>query len=539
MRVAEEYDYVIAGGGTAGCVLAARLSEDPSVSVLLIEAGRADRNPLIHAPAGFAKLTSGPFDWGLSTEPQKHAEGRRIPYAQGKVLGGGGSINAQVFTRGTPADYDGWAQRHGAEGWSFADVLPSFRKAERNARLSGPLHGSEGPAGVSDQVNPHPLSLAFVRAGQEMGLPYNSDFNGERQVGVGIYQSTTWNARRASAAVAYLAPARGRRNLTVLPRACAVRLRFTGRRAIGVDVVQRDAVRPVTARREVIVSAGAIGSPKLLQLSGVGDPEHLKSIGIDVVVPSPGVGRNLQDHCDLDIIYTLKRKSGLDRLARVGPASAWAVARYLMTRTGPLASTVVEAGAFTHGDPDDPEPNLQFHFLPAAGVEAGVRGVKPGFGVTINSYFLRPESRGTVLAASSDPRVAPRIDPNYLATERDVAMSVEGVRQSRELMSQSSMAREIAAEHIGDDIPLRTSDDYIRFVRAFGRTSYHPVGTCAMGSGGDAVLDPQLRVRGAFGLRVVDASVMPAIVSSNTQFPTIMIAERAAELIRSGTEAGI
>jgi choline dehydrogenase len=531
MTVPDEFDYVVVGGGTAGCVLAARLSAGRDVSVLLLEAGRGDRNPLIHVPAGFARLTAGPFEWGFVSEPQEHCEGRRIPLAQGKVIGGGGSINAQVFTRGTPADYDAWANTYGCAGWSAADVKSYFLRSEGNQRLSAPDHGVDGPLGVSDQADPHPLTRAFVKAGQEFGLPYNSDFNGASQFGVGYYQTTTRGGRRCSAAVGYLAPARSRPNLTVLSRTHVARIRLEGKRAVGVDAIVDGGIRRIHARAEVILSAGAYNSPKLLMLSGIGDPGDLAEVGVEVRHALEGVGRNLHDHCDLDIVYELREYQSMDRLNRMRPATASAGLEYLLFRKGPLASTVVEGGAFTIGDPAQESPDLQFHFLPAAGVEAGIAGVRPGYGVTLNSYFTRPRSRGTVRLRSSDPLVPPRIDPNYLESDYDVEMSVEGVRQSREIMAQPSMARQIRAEHLASGAVLHTKDDYVSFVRRYGRTSYHPVGTCAMGVGDDSVVGLDLKVHGLEGLRVVDSSVMPRIVSSNTQAATVMIAEKGSDLV--------
>ena len=534
MQRPDEFDFIIAGGGTAGCVLAGRLSEDPQVRVLLVEAGRRDNHPLIHVPAGFAKLTAGPYDWGFSSVPQDHCDGRVIPLAQGKVIGGGGSINAQVFTRGARADYDNWAVAFGCDGWSAKEVEKYFIGSEGNVRLSAPYHGTDGPLGVSDLANPHPLTQAFVKAGQEYGLPYNSDFNGADQYGVGYYQTTTLNGRRCSAAVAYLKPARKRPNLTVLTGTHVARVTLDGTRASGLDLVVGDGrTRRVRATREVIVAAGAYNSPKLLQLSGIGDPGELKRVGVEVRHPLPGVGRNLHDHCDLDIIYELNEYQSMDRFERVRPATAKAGLEYLAFRKGPLASTVVEGGAFSYGNPDDATPDLQFHFLPAAGVEAGVGGVRTGYGVTLNSYFVRPRSRGSVRLRSRNPLDAPLIDPNFLADDYDVERSIDGVRQSREIMAQPSMARHIKSEHLAGGADLRTRDDYVRFVRAYGRTSYHPVGSCAMGVRDASVVSPTLEVYGLSGLRVVDASVMPQIVSSNTQAPTVMIAEKASELIRA------
>ena len=525
------FDYIIAGGGSAGCVLAGRLSEDPTVRVLLLEAGRDDRHPFIHVPAGFAKLTAGPFQWGYSSVPQKHGNGRRIPLAQGRVVGGGGSINAQVFTRGVDNDYDGWANDFGAEGWSAKEVREYFVRSEGNSRLSAPYHGTTGPLGVSDLKNPHALSAAFVKAGQEFGLPYNSDFNGAEQHGVGFYQTTTKDGRRCSAAVAYLRPARNRKNLTVLSKATATRVIVKNGRAVGLEASHQGTAKTYTANREVIVAGGAFGSPKLLQLSGIGDPADLAAAGIDTVHALAGVGKNLQDHCDLDMVYELNDFHSLDRLNLIRPATAIAGLEYLAFRSGPLASTVVEAGAFSYANKDEKTPDLQFHFLPAAGVEAGISAVRPGYGATLNSYFVRPRSRGTVRVASADPNEAPLIDPNFLADDYDLEMAIVGVQQSREIMEQSSMARYVKKEHIGDGSRVKTRDEYVNFVRNFGRTSYHPVGTCAMGTGDEAVVDPRLSVHGLEGLRVVDSSIMPRIVSSNTQAPTIMIAEKAADMI--------
>jgi len=527
----EIFDYVIAGGGTAGCVLAGRLSEDPSVRVLLLEAGHSDRHPFIHVPAGFAKLTSGPYEWGFISEPQKHCNGRRIPLAQGKVLGGGGSINAQVFTRGVSQDYDDWSAVHGCKGWSSDEVRPFFVRSEGNERLAGPLHGTDGPLSVSDLASPHPLSQAFVRAGQEYGLPYNSDFNGNEQLGIGYYQTTTRHGRRCSTSVAYVQPARKRRNLIVRTDVMVKRVVLDGTRATGVETIEKGQLQTYRATREVIVSSGAFGSPKILQMSGIGDPADLAAAGIETSHALPGVGKNLQDHCDLDIIYELRDYHSMDRLALPRAATAIALLQYATFRSGPLASTLVEAGGFSFGNRNEVTPDLQFHFLPAAGVEAGIAAVRPGYGATLNSYFLRPRSRGTLRVASADPSVAPLADPNYLADDYDVEMAVEGVRQSRELMGQPSMAAYVKAEHMAGGEAVVTKDDYVRFVRAFGRTAYHPVGTCAMGVSDAAVVSPLLKVYGLEGLRVVDSSIMPQLVSSNTQAATVMIAEKASAMI--------
>ena len=525
------YDYVIAGGGTGGSVLAGRLSEDPSVRVLLLEAGRSDRHPFIHMPAGFPRLKGGPYQWAYRSVPQKFSNGRHIPLPQGRGLGGGGSINSQVFTRGVAADYDGWAIDFGCEGWSAGEVRKYFVRSEANSRLSGPHHGTQGPLGVSDLRRPHTLSAAFVQAGQEFGLPYNSDFNGAQQLGVGFYQTTTKNGRRCSAAVAYLKPARKRPNLTVRVNVTVSKVVIKNGRAIGIQAIEGGVARTYSARREVIVASGAFGSPKLLQLSGIGDPADLAAAGIDVLHALPGVGKNLQDHLDLDIIYELTDDHSLDRFNRVRPATALAGLEYLAFRSGPFASNLVEAGGFSYANTDELTPDLQFHFLPAARSEPGLTSLQPGFGATLNSYFLRPRSRGTVRVASSDPAIPPLIDPNFLADDYDLEMTIAGVHQSRQIMGQASMATFIKKEHIGDGSRVTTRDEYVNFVRSYGRTSYHPVGTCAMGTTDDSVVSPRLKVYGLEGLRVVDSSIMPRLISANTQAPTIMIAEKAVDMI--------
>jgi len=525
------FDYIVAGGGTAGSVLAARLSEDPSVSVLLIEAGKNDSHPLIHVPIGFAKLTAGPFQWGYVSQPQKHAKNRQIPLAQGRVLGGGGSINAQVFTRGAREDYDNWENKYGATGWGSDQMMYYFIKSEDNERLSGKYHGNGGPLGVSDLVNPHPMTKAWVQAGQQMGLPYNADFNGESQYGIGYYQTTTRGSRRCSASVGYLKPARNRPNLKIITQGHVKKILIQNKRATGLEVIIKNQVYTFQTKREIIVAAGAYGSPKLLQLSGIGDPQDLRAAGVELVHSLVGVGKNLQDHCDLDIIYSIKDYISLDRLAKPRFHTIKAGAEYVFFKKGPLASTAVEGGMFSYSNKNEKTPNLQFHFLPAAGIEAGVVGAKPGYGVTLNVYLVRPESRGSMRIASSDPKQAPLIDPNYLATEYDLEATVEGLRQMREIMGQPAMAKHVTAEHLAGNSELTNKDSYIEFARNFGRTSYHPVGTCAMGNSDQSVVDANLKVYGIEGLRVADSSIMPAINSSNTQAPTVAIAEKAADLI--------
>ena len=523
------YDYVIVGAGTAGCALAARLSEDAGSRVLLIEAGPADTNPYIHMPVGFYKMTSGGLTWGYRTAPQRHANNREIPYAQGRVLGGGSSINAQVFTRGCPEDYDHWANDLGCPGWSFKDVLPYFLRMEDNDTLGGAYHGIGGPLGVTSP-RAQPLTRAFVQACQQFGMPYNPDFNGPRQEGASAYQTTNRNARRCSAAVAYLRPALGRPNLTVERQATVLRVVVEGGRAAGVEWVKRGERAVVRADAGVIVTAGAIGSPKLMLLSGIGPADDIRSHGISVVADLPGVGRNLHDHFGVDIVHELRGPFSLDKYNKLH-WKTWAGLEYLLFRTGPVASTIVEGGAFWYAEKDAPTPDLQFHFLVGAGVEAGVPSIASGSGSTLNSYTLRPKSRGTVTLRSADPADAPIIDPNFLADPYDLRISIEGVRQSREIMRQPALQRYVKREHFpGEDV--KSTAELEAYVRQYGRTSYHPVGTCKMGTDAMAVVDSELRVHGIDNLRICDSSIMPQLISSNSNAPTLMIAEKAADIIR-------
>lgn len=528
--MADGFDYVIVGAGSAGCVLAARLTENPATRVCLIEAGGRDTNPLIHMPVGFAKMTTGPMTWGLTTAPQKHANNREIPYAQARVLGGGSSINAQVFTRGHPSDYDRWVTE-GAIGWGFDAVRKYFLRSEGNTILSGGWHGTDGPLGVSNVPDPQRTTRAFVQSCQELGIPYNPDFNGPVQEGVGVYQTTTKNARRCSAAVGYLRPALGRPNLTLVTGALVHRITFESRRAVGVEYAVNGQVTVARADSEVIVTSGAIGSPKLMMLSGVGPAAHLAAQGIKVIHDLPGVGQNLTDHFGIDIVGELKAHDSLDKYNK--PLWAlWAGIQYTLFKSGPITSNVVEGGAFWYADKTAPCPDLQFHFLAGAGAEAGVPSVPRGSsGVTLNSYTLRPKSRGSVTLRSSDPAALPIVDPNFLADPDDLRISVEGIRISREIFGQPSLQKYLRTVCFPDG-NVRTQADHEAFARQYGRTSYHPVGTCRMGQGADAVVDPTLRVHGLDGLRICDSSVMPSLVGSNTNAPTIMIGEKAADLIR-------
>jgi choline dehydrogenase len=522
-------DYIIVGGGSAGCILAARLSEDRTTRVLLLEAGPPDRNPYIHIPVGFFKMTAGPLTWGLRTCPQDHAMNREIPYAQARVLGGGSSINAQVYTRGCPQDYDGWERDFGCHGWSYRDVLPYFVRCEDNDTFAGPGHGTGGPQGVSSHVHPHRLARAFVQSCQQYGMPLNQDFNGDRQEGAGTYQTTTRAARRCSTAVGYLAPARGRPNLAVRTGAFVTRIVVERGRATGVEIREDGRATVLRAEREVIVAAGAIGSPRLMMLSGLGPADELGSVGITVQADLPGVGRNFHDHFGIDIVAELNGPYSLDKYAR-RHWMLWAGLEYALFRKGPATSNLVEAGAFWYADRQQASPDLQFHFLVGAGVEEGVPKIESGSGITLNSYAVRPRARGTVRLTSNDPSVLPRVDPNFLGDEEDVRTAVEGIRISREIMSQPALARYVRKEHFPGSA-CRTPAEMEDYARRYGRTSYHPVGTCRMGVDGLAVVDPALRVHGIDGLRICDSSTMPRLVSSNTNAAVIMMAEKGSDLI--------
>jgi choline dehydrogenase-like flavoprotein len=523
-------DYIIVGAGPAGCVLANRLSEDRQVSVLLLEAGGADWHPFYHMPAGFAKMTKGIGSWGWQTVPQRHLNGRVLRYTQAKVLGGGSTINAQIYTRGNALDYDSWAQEEGCEGWSYREVLAYFKRAEDNQRFVNDYHAAGGPLGVSMPIAPLPICDAYLRAAQEMGIPYNDDVNGARQEGVGFYQLTQRNAQRSSAASAYLKPARGRPNLTIRTDALTTRVVLENGRAIGVEIIEWDgAPKILRAEREVLIASGAMGSPKLLLQSGVGPADHLKSVGVPVAHDLPGVGKNLQDHLDLFVIAECTGDHTYDNIAKPH-RTLWAGLQYLLFKNGPVASSLFETGGFWWADKDARSPDIQFHLGLGSGIEAGVARMKNA-GVTLNSAFLRPRSRGTLRLASADPRAAPLIDPNYWADPYDRAMSIAGLRMAREIMQQDALKPFVLAERLPGPDKL-SDDDLFEYACLHAKTDHHPVGTCRMGHDEGAVVTPDLRVRGIDNLRVCDASIMPKIVSSNTNAPTIMIGEKAADLVR-------
>jgi choline dehydrogenase len=525
------YDYVIVGAGSAGCVLAARLTENPSTQVLLLEAGPPDDADEIHIPAALNLLFKSTYDWDYTTVPQQRAAGRSIYWPRGRTLGGSSSINAMIYIRGSRYDYDTWRDEYGCEGWGYTDLLPYFLRAESNSRGASAYHGADGPLSVQDPKYKSAMTAAFVDAARQWGMQANDDFNGPRQDGAGFYQVTQRNGRRWSAADAYLHPAAGRPNLTVQTDALVTGVAIEAGRAVGVRYLLRGVEETARAEGEVILAAGAIGSPQLLMLSGIGPADHLAEHGIGVVADSPGVGANLSDHPIVTAMWHTPKATGL--WEKAGPKN---LARWRMMHSGPLTTNVAEAGGFSRTDPSLPAPDLQWHALPTPYQNFGL--TDPSIrALSLLITLVAVGSRGRITLRSADPRHKPAIDPAYLSDSADIEPLVRGIRLAREFAAAGPLAK-ICKGELAPGPDAVTDSELTEFVRRDITTIYHPVGTCAMG--GDSrlaaskltsVVDTGLRVRGVDGLRVVDASVMPAVPRGNTNAPTIAIAERAADLI--------
>jgi len=525
------WDYVIVGAGSAGCVLANRLSADGRHSVLLLEAGPPDRYPWIHIPIGYAKTMFHPvYNWGFKTEPDAGMNGREVYWPRGRTLGGSSAINGLIYIRGQREDYDQW-EALGNPGWGYQEVLPYFRKLEHNVRGANDFHGAHGPLWASDIGAKHELIEALIAAGGELGIPRNNDFNGATQEGVGYYQLTTRRGLRCSTAVAYLRPARSRRNLCVETGAHATRVLFDGRRASGVVYRQGGREHTVTARREVLLAAGALQSPQLLQLSGVGPVRLLQQFGIPVVSALPGVGENLQDHLQARVMFRCTRPITTNDILNSRWRTLAMGLQYAFARTGPMAVGINQGGIFARTDPSLPRPDVQFHVATLSSDMAG-SPVHAFSGFTMSVCQLQPESRGHVRLKSPDPLAAPAMQPNYLSTPHDRATLVSGIRLARKLAATRALAPYVAGEYRpGPD--ARSDDELLEFARATAGTIFHPSGTCRMGPATDplAVVDHELRVHGLAGIRVVDCGIMPTLVSGNTNAPAVMIAEKIADRI--------